>query len=79
MWRLRLLFYLSGGDDLKLRGEDQRLVEMQLVIRDMESMDCNFIEREKVGDDLMPLCTLLLGVSMVGCSLKWVLKKVKEI
>lgn len=65
-------------DDYSLMGNNQRFAEMTMVVRDMESMDCIHSEREKVGDDPMPLCTLLPGVSMVGCFSKWVLKKVQE-
>lgn len=52
---------------------------MLLVLRDIENLVCNQTEREKLGDYLEPLCTLLLGVTLARCSSKWALKKVQEI
>lgn len=66
-------------DNLKLSGDDQRCAKMELVLRDQKNLVCTWTERERVGNDPVPLCTLLLGVSSAGCSLKWVLKKVQEI
>lgn len=63
-------------DDSKLSREDQRLAEMWLVIWDMENLVCIHIERKKVGDDPVSLCTLLPGVAR--CSSKWTLKRVQE-
>lgn len=73
------LFNLMVEDESIITGEDHSCAEMQLVLRDMKNLVFNQAEMEKMGDHLLPLCTLLPGVNLAGCSSKGVLKNVQEI